>query len=139
MKKVTVAYRQREQSIMTKTLKLSQSMIQVLDNFFSLPNISDHILNLKDRVYHGRYIWFAWRFYSAGDFQNMAKCLEQSLVYSPYSLSLNATIWLESFESISKEEGKQFNSSDLIKSPEWQKLIKILGELIKQKKASKKR
>ena len=135
LKKITVAYRQHEHNLTSQTLKIYQKLPQMLDEFFSLPNLSPSILKLKDRVYYSKYVWLAWRFYAIDEFNYMAECLQKSLVYSPYPLTSNATIWLKNFTSISQEEGKKFNSSSSIELPEWQQLIKsILIEIMSKKK-----
>ena len=135
LKKITVGYRQHEYNLTNQTLKLYKSLPKMIDKFFNLPNIPNSILKLKDQVYYSKYVWLAWRFYAARDFEHMAECLHKSLACSPYPLTSNATIWLENFDSISKEEGKQFISSNLVQLPEWQQLIKnILSEVLAEKK-----
>jgi glycosyltransferase involved in cell wall biosynthesis len=124
LKKITVHYRQHEQSAMYKGLPQAQSLSAVMDNFFFQPDLPNRVRLIEYSVRYGTSVWIAWYLYHTKHFTEMTEYLKQSWQYTPFS-PLETTInWIESFAIFSRNWGIKFDIHTLTQSVEWQKLVK---------------
>jgi glycosyltransferase involved in cell wall biosynthesis len=61
--------------------------------------------------------------YRDGHLTEMAQCLEESLLYTPFSPTKTVLNWLESFQIASEEYGENFDAYSLSKLAQWQEII----------------
>jgi glycosyltransferase involved in cell wall biosynthesis len=124
LKKITVHYRQHEQSAMYKGLPQAQSLSAVMNNFFAQPNLPNQVKLLEYSVRYGTTVWIAWYLYQTQHWREMADYLQKSWQCTPFS-PLETTInWIESFAVFSRNWGMEFDIHALTQSQEWQDLVK---------------
>ena len=129
LRRVTVSYRQHEQSAMYKGLPQAKSLTAALDNFFSLPNLPEKIRLIEEKVRHDTLVWLAWYLYYTGHHKEMVNYLRRAWKYKPYLSGETMINWAESFVQFSQQWGERLDGDSLGNMPEWQRLVK---ELINQ-------
>ncbi|HEY9809669.1 MAG TPA: glycosyltransferase [Halomicronema sp.] len=119
-----VCYREHEGNASRNIQVQAKENLAVLDKFFALPNLPEHIQQLENHCRYYAALWIAWRFYSAGFFSEMAEYLKQSLNYRDdeaeardvEKIQLN---WIDTFTDISIRHDEQFDVKSLTNRPEW--------------------
>jgi glycosyltransferase involved in cell wall biosynthesis/chromosome segregation ATPase len=119
-----VCYREHEGNASRNIQVQARENLAVLDKFFTLLNVPEHIQKLENHCLYYATLWIAWRFYSAGLFSEMAEYLQQSLNYREDAaeaidvkkIQLN---WIDTFTDISTRQEEQFDVKSLTNRPEW--------------------
>ncbi|MGL5875557.1 MAG: glycosyltransferase [Xenococcaceae cyanobacterium] len=122
--KITVGYRQHEQSAMHKGLPQARSLTAVMDNFFAQPNLPEKVRLIENKIRHGTFVWIAWYLYHTGHLDEMLEYLQRSWQHTPYLPIETIAHWVESFAEFSRNWGTTFDADALAKLPQWQDLIK---------------
>lgn len=78
---------------------------------------------LGDQIHYNDLVWNAWSAYKNKDFTEMAKALEQSNFYTPFSAISTILHWVDSFGIFSKEKGEALDVYALTNLLEWQQLV----------------
>jgi glycosyltransferase involved in cell wall biosynthesis/capsular polysaccharide biosynthesis protein len=133
LKEETVCYRQHDSNTTKDSLKQGRYIQAVLDKFFARQDIPDAIGQQERQIRYHTLVWIAWYQYNAGNLEEMAKFLQQSLDFSPYLRVENITHWLNSFRRFSEERGSQSNIDSLTNSLQWQRLIAFTLKLDQNK------
>ena len=125
LRKVCVCYRQRNSSVsgLKNREKITQELEKLLDDFFHKPNLPTAIRQIENQVKYRSLLWNCWRLYKAGNFSEMATCLQKSLNYTSDSPTVAICTWIELFTKLDSQEGNQFNAYSFSQLPEWKKLI----------------
>lgn len=121
--KVTYCYRQHRRNATRKSTQQAASMMSVLDNFFSRPNLSASIRQLESKSRYYTLSWLAWQAHRNGDLVEMGKYLRQALKYTPLSLTETIYYWMDSFNSLYQQYGYEFDAYVLTTSEVWQQLM----------------
>jgi O-antigen biosynthesis protein len=129
LKEETVCYRQHDSNTTKDSLKQAKYIQAVLDKFFARKDVPDAIGKQEDQIRYHTLVWLAWYQYNAGNLEEMAKFLQQSLDFSPYLRVENIAHWLSSFKRFTEERGKSFDVNLLTNSSQWRKLINLALEL----------
>jgi O-antigen biosynthesis protein len=129
LKEETVCYRQHDSNTTKDSLKQARYIQAVLDKFFARNDVPDVIGKQESQIRYHTLVWIAWYQYNAGNLDEMAKFLQQSLDFSPYLRAENIAHWLSSFKRFTQERGKSFDVNLLTNSSQWKKLINIALEL----------
>jgi glycosyltransferase involved in cell wall biosynthesis len=79
---------------------------------------------LGDQIHYNDLVWSGWLAYKNQDFTEMAKALEQSFFYTPFSGISTIMHWVDSFGIFSREKGEALDAYALTNLLEWQQLIK---------------
>ncbi|MEG3941109.1 glycosyltransferase family 2 protein [Microcoleus sp. S36b_A3] len=82
--------------------------------------------DLQNNIQYGFLVCDAWYSYQNGDLSRMAKYLQKSLSYTPFSLTETLLNWLETFTTFSEEKGLRFDTYALSNSNEWKQVISYL-------------
>ncbi len=121
--RITVCYRQREQSAMCNGLFQARFLPAVLDNFFHQPELPERIRLMENQVRYSTLVWIAWYLYYTGQPAEMVQYLQQAWRYKPYLPVETMVNWAESFAEFSQNWGANLDADSLGKSPEWQQLV----------------
>ena len=81
------------------------------------------VVSIENQVKYRSLLWNCWRLYKAGNFSEMATCLQKSLNYTSDSPTVAICTWIELFTKLDSQEGNQFNAYSFSQLPEWKKLI----------------
>ena len=87
LKRITVCYRQHEQSAMHQGLPQARSLIAVIDDFFEQPNLPETIRLIEHSVRYETFVWIAWYLYYSDHPTEMVEYLKQAWYYTPLSPS----------------------------------------------------
>jgi glycosyltransferase involved in cell wall biosynthesis len=131
--KITVGYRQHEQSAMHKGLPQARSLSAVMENFFGMPNLPGKVRLIENKIRYGTFVWIAWYLQHTGHSNEMVEYLQKSWQYTPYLPVETIANWTESFAEFSRNWGTTFDADTLAKSPQWQNLIQWVFDLTKLK------
>ncbi|MDJ0555185.1 MAG: glycosyltransferase [Microcoleaceae cyanobacterium MO_207.B10] len=125
LEKVCVCYRQRNSSVsgLGNRQKITQELENLLDDFFSKPNLPTAIRLMENKVKYRSLLWNCWRLYKAGNFSEMTGYLQKSLSYTSASPTEAICTWIELFTKLEMQEGSKFNTYSFSQLPEWKKLI----------------
>jgi glycosyltransferase involved in cell wall biosynthesis len=123
LEEILTCYRQHNSNIMSSGLPLMNNIEIVMKKFFDRPDLPQSIQQLKNQECYQSLKWLAWRMYRDGHLAEMAKCLENSLQYTPFSPTQTVLNWLECFQMNSEEYGENFDAYSLSKLAEWQEII----------------
>ena len=123
LKEETVGYRQHRENTTKNSLKQAKYVQAVLDKFFSRDDLPESISKQESQIRYHTLVWIAWYQYRAGNLDEMARFLQQSLDFSPYLRVENISHWLTSFKGFSQERGENFNFDYLTSSLQWQQLV----------------
>jgi glycosyltransferase involved in cell wall biosynthesis len=107
----TIQYRQHAASTMHRnTAVQAQSVIQVLDKFFTQPSLPERLQTKQNATYFYTLIWLGWHAASSGDVPTAVSTLQQSLSLAP---KLNkpgpentVVEWLFHFVTWARENGR---------------------------------
>ncbi|MDJ0518784.1 MAG: glycosyltransferase, partial [Trichodesmium sp. MO_231.B1] len=121
--KVTYCYRQHHRNATRKFTQQATSMMSVLDNFFSRPNLSKSIRQLEGKSRYYTLSWLAWQAHRNGDLIEMGKYLRQAGKYTPLSMTKTIEYWMDSFNSLYQQYGYDFDAYALTISDVWQQLM----------------
>ncbi len=124
--KVTYCYRQHRHNATRKSAQQAASMMLVLDNFFSRPNLSSSIRKLEGKSRYYTLSWLAWQAHRNGDLVEMGRYLQQALKYTPFSITETLYHWVDSFNNLYQDYGYEFDVYALTSSDVWQQLISDL-------------
>lgn len=133
LKEETVCYRQHDSNTTKDSLKQARYIQAVLDKFFARNDVPDDISKQEGQIRYHTLVWIAWYQYNAGNLDEMAKFLQQSLDFSPYLRAENIAHWLDNFKRFTEERGCQSNIDSLTNSLQWQRLIAFTLELDQNK------
>jgi glycosyltransferase involved in cell wall biosynthesis/capsular polysaccharide biosynthesis protein len=133
LKEETVCYRQHDSNTTKDSLKQARYIQAVLDKFFARNDVPDDIGKQEGQIRYHTLVWIAWYQYNAGNLDEMAKFLQQSLDFSPYLRAENIAHWLDNFKRFTEERGCQSNIDSLTNSLQWQRLIAFTLELDQNK------
>ena len=123
LKRVTVCYRQHEQSAMHKGLPQARSLTAVIDNFFKQPNLPEKVRLMEHSVRYLTFVWIAWYLHYTKHPVEMKEYLKQAWYYTPLSPLETVINWTECFAEFSQNWGVQFDAHQLAQSQEWQSLV----------------
>ncbi|WP_245927208.1 glycosyltransferase [Aphanothece hegewaldii] len=126
LRKITVCYRQHEQSSTNQGLPQARSLTNVIEHFFSQPDLPISIRFIEKRVRYGTFVWIAWYLYSTGHPALMAEYLKKAWLSKPYLPTDSIINWIESFSKYSSNLGETFDAYCFTSLPEWQDLTKWL-------------
>ena len=121
--KVTYCYRQHHRNATRKSTQQATSMMSVLDDFFSRPNLPISIRQLEGKSRYYTLSWLAWQAHRNGDLIEMGKYLRQAGKYTPLSMTETILHWVDSFNSLYQEYGYNFDAYALTNSDVWQQLM----------------
>jgi glycosyltransferase involved in cell wall biosynthesis len=126
LEKITVCYRQHQNSATSKTLEnvenLAQSFDFIYDRFFS-QELPEHIRELEGEARYKYLVWLAWQFYQAQFPLKTIEYLEKSLFYSPFPPVETVYNWICHFDGYSISYGYPLDTYSLSNMPEWKELI----------------
>ncbi len=125
LKEETVGYRQHRENTTKNSLKQAKYVQAVLDKFFCRDDLPESISQQESQIRYHTLVWIAWYQYRAGNLDEMAKFLQQSLDFSPYLRVENISHWLTSFKEFSKERSEKFDINMITSSCQWQNLISL--------------
>lgn len=121
---ITVNYRQHEQTVShQKARERANLMLALHDYFFSQPNLSDEILQLEKPARYETLTWMAWHLYHTHHPQAMAEFLQKSLLYTPYTVAITISDWINRFMGYCQGYGYELDLENFYNLPEWQQLI----------------
>ena len=121
---ITVNYRQHSYTVSEqKAVDRANLFIAAQNHFFSLPNLPQEVRQLEANSRYEGYAWMAWHLYHTSHFSQMANYLLNSLSYTPYTVTITITDWLQRFTGYCQSYGYEFEAAFFRKLPEWQKLI----------------
>jgi glycosyltransferase involved in cell wall biosynthesis len=121
---VTVAYRQHGQNVsIQRALKQANLFIKVKQNLFNRADLPENIRQLEKPAFYEALTWMAWQLYYSGHPAQMAEYLQQSLSYTPYSLSRTIVDWVKRLTEISQAYGCEIDGFALRNLLEWKQLI----------------
>lgn len=123
LRRVTVAYRQHQQSAMHKGLPQAKSLSAALDNFFSLPDLPEKIRLMEGKVRYDTLVWLAWYLYYTGHSTEMVNYLRQAWEYKPNLSGETMISWAEGFAQFSQQWGEKLDADSLGNMPEWRMLV----------------
>ena len=133
LRRITVCYRQHEQSAMHKGLPQARSLAAVMDNFFGQPELPEKVRLMEHSVRYGTLVWIAWYLHYTDHQAEMVEYLKQAWYYTPFSPLETVINWTESFAEFAHNWGVNFDPNLLTQSPEWQYLvqwvIKVTGKI----------
>lgn len=124
LKRVTVCYRQHEQSAMHQGLPQARSLTAVIDNFFAQPNLPEKVRLMEHSVRYLTFVWIAWYLHYTSHPTEMVEYLKQAWYHTPLSPIETVINWTECFAEFSQNWGVEFDANRLAKSEEWQSLMK---------------
>ena len=96
-----------------------------MEQFFALPDLPQHIRDLKRAERYKCFVWIAWRMYCNGYLPEMVESLEKSLYYTRLTGTETVFNWLESFKGVSEQYGYNFDAYALTNLQEWQDIMAI--------------
>ncbi|MGB3532292.1 MAG: glycosyltransferase [Microcoleaceae cyanobacterium] len=121
---ITVHYRQHSQTVSEqKAVKRADLFIAAQNHFFSQPNLPQEVYQLEAVSRYEGYTWMGWHLYHTRHFPVMANYLLNSLSYSPYTVAITITDWLQRFTGYCQSYGYQFEIDSFRSLPQWQYLI----------------
>jgi glycosyltransferase involved in cell wall biosynthesis len=120
--KVTYCYRQHERNATRKSRQQTTTMMAMLDNFFSLPNLPLSVKNLEEKSRYYTLTWLAWQAHRNNNLNDMKKLLYEALNITPLSPSETLFHWIDSFTSLYEQYGDKLDVYSFTNSPEWQEL-----------------
>ena len=124
LRQITVNYRQHSQTVSEqKAVKRANLFIAAQNHFFSLPNLPKEVRQLEASSRYEGLTWMGWHLYHTRHFSEMANYLLNSLSYSPYTIPITITDWLQRFTGYCQSYGYQFEIEFCRLLPEWQHLI----------------
>ncbi|WP_240041603.1 MULTISPECIES: glycosyltransferase family 2 protein [Okeania] len=121
--KVTYCYRQHHRNATRKSTHQAVSMMSVLDDFFSRPNLSVSIRKLEGKSRYYTLSWLAWQAHRNENLVEMSKYLRQAVKYTPLSMTETIYHWIDSFNSLYQQYGYEFDAYALTNSDVWQQLM----------------
>ncbi|MEM1173080.1 MAG: glycosyltransferase, partial [Cyanobacteria bacterium P01_H01_bin.35] len=121
--KITYCYRQHHRNATRKSSQQAASMMSVLDNFFTRPNLPISIRQLEGKSRYYTLSWLAWQAHRNGDLIEMDKYLRQAGKYTPLSMTETIEHWVDSFNSLYQQYGYDFDVYALTNSDVWQQLM----------------
>jgi glycosyltransferase involved in cell wall biosynthesis len=125
LKKITVAHRRHSGNASLEAGGQDRALTALLDRFFSQAGLPDDIKKLEHNVRYNTLVWTACQYYRAGRFDEMARRLSQSLLYSELSTSDTMLDWIERFRGNYAENfGTQVSVFDLTELDEWQQIVR---------------
>ncbi|WP_420627695.1 glycosyltransferase family 2 protein [Candidatus Leptofilum sp.] len=114
----TLQYRQHQASTMRKTAVQTQSVLQVLQNFFATPNLPNHLRQQKSNTYFYTLLWLGWHAAVHGDVATAVSTLQQSHTFAQKraNLAIVHTVveWLFHFVQWEWENGRTAPLPDTI-------------------------
>jgi len=121
---ITVNYRQHQQTVSNQKARERANLIVALhDYFFSQPNLSDEILQLEKPARYETFTWMAWHLYHTNHLEEMAKFLQKSLLYTPYTVAITISDWVHRFIGYCRGYGYEIDLENFYNLPEWKQLI----------------
>ncbi|MEA5521452.1 glycosyltransferase [Limnoraphis robusta] len=127
LQKITVEYRQHEQTVSNqKAVERAETLIAAQNYFFSQSHLSDAVRQLEKPARYQELTWLAWHLYYTKNYQNMAEYLHKSLAYTPDNIPITISDWIKRFTGHCNAYGEQFNLESFRKLPQWQQLISSL-------------
>ncbi|MGE5658360.1 MAG: glycosyltransferase [Actinomycetota bacterium] len=124
---VTVCYRQHDRNVSLDMPEQARELEAVLDRVFAKPDLPADVRHLESQCRYYSMLWLAGRLYDTGYPAQMAQYLQKSLTYTPHSLQKTILEWLELFQKIFQDYGRQLDIAALRNLPEWQQLIKKIS------------
>ena len=125
-KAITVGYRQHGKSAMKQAVEQARSLMKIIDDFFTHPDLPEKLRYLENSVRYSTLVWSAWYLYRAGNLKEMAATLQQSQQYqflAPIELLVN---WMDSFSKFSADIQEELDTDALTQSQQWQQLTQWL-------------
>jgi glycosyltransferase involved in cell wall biosynthesis len=121
---ITVNYRQHSYTVSEqKAVERANLFINAQNHFFSQPNLPQEVRQLEAVSRYEGFTWMAWHLYHTRHFSQMANYLLKSLSYTPYTLAITVTDWLQRFAGYCQSYGYEFKLEFFRKLPEWQQLL----------------
>jgi glycosyltransferase involved in cell wall biosynthesis len=128
LRRVTVGYRQHDQSAMHKGLPQARSLAAVMDAFFrQTDDLPPAIRRQESQIRYHTLVWIAWYLYNSGHSQEMVAYLQQAIPLSPYRGVDMVMHWGDSFEAFARSWGSAIDGTVLVALPEWQALMRSLS------------
>jgi glycosyltransferase involved in cell wall biosynthesis len=121
--KVTYCYRQHHRNATRKSTQQAASMMSVLDDFFSRPNLPISIRQLEGKSRYYTLSWLAWQAHRNGDLIEMGKYLRQAWKYTSLSMTETIDDCINSFDGFCQQYGYDFDAYALTNSDVWQQLM----------------
>jgi glycosyltransferase involved in cell wall biosynthesis len=123
LKEITLFYREHDRNDSLNTRVQAEESIQVLDKFFSAPNLSIQIKQWEKECRYYTLIWCAWRLYYTGYLQEMTLYLHKSWQYKTNSPTETVINWMECLRTFAQEYNQKIDFYQLTNTPEWKSLI----------------
>lgn len=108
-----------------RELEQTHSQLKQVQAEFERSRLQQAIAGQPDESYQ-LLLQDAWYAYKNGNLEKMARYLQQSLKYKPFSRTETVLNWLESFAKFSMESGVSLNTESLTNSDEWKQLVRRL-------------
>ena len=93
LRQPTVGYRQHGGNTVQDGVRQAQDMSQVLDKFFSRPDLPRRVRRLEARVRYYTLIWLAWQLYETGYEVDIIPYLRQARQFSRFEPAVVAQHW----------------------------------------------
>jgi glycosyltransferase involved in cell wall biosynthesis len=125
VKKITTAYRRHDGNASLNVCGQDAALTHILDRFFAQPDLPLEIKSLERDVRYNTLIWTACRYHCAGRFDEMARRLSQSLLYSELSPRDTMLDWIERFRGHYAENfATRLSVFDLTELRDWQQIVR---------------
>lgn len=124
LKRITVCYRQHEQSAMHQGLPQARSLTAVIDNFFAQPNLPEKVRLMEHSVRYLTFVWIAWYLHYTSHPTEMVEYLKQAWYHTPLAPIETVINWTECFAEFSQNWGVKFDANRFAESEEWQSLMR---------------
>ena len=131
LKKECVGYRRHKHNTTNNGVDQSNSIIKVLDKFYSQPDLPLKIKANEKGIRYSTYVWQAW--WNWCQLENVSTAVKLLKLSLTYTSRLKAEIignWISSFSHYSKEHNISFSAKEITDSHNWRQLSRevCLGE-----------
>ena len=125
LEKITVAYRRHSGNASLKVSDQEEALATMLDGFFAQAYLPDEIRNLERQVRYSTLVWIACQYHRANRFDEMGRCLFQSLRYSAWPASATLLDWIERFRfNYAEDFGTNLSIFNLTELDEWKQIVR---------------
>ena len=125
LKQITTTNRKYQNTKNTNNPSDSETLLDILNRFFSRPDLSHDIKQLESDIRYNSIIQTAWDNYNLGRLSLAVKYLSKSKQFSPYLRVETISDWIERFTILSQEANSQFDVDSLCDLSEWKNLVMV--------------
>ena len=123
LEEILICKRQQKDQIIYNESNLIKNMENIMEKFFTRPDLPQNIRQLKSKKCYESLTWMAWQMYRDGHFMEMAEALEKSLSYSFSTPTETILNWVDAFKFYCLESGQNFDANSLSALPAWQAAV----------------